>query len=321
MTAVIPTWNRRELLASLLADLRAQNAPAERIIVVDNGSTDGSAEDAQAGGAEVIRWEENRGFAPAVNAGIRAASTQWVLILNNDIRLPPNWLQTVREAAERHPEADFLAPKLVEERNHRRIDGSFDAVARSGFAWRCGNGRADGPVWNEGRQIRFAPLTAVLVRRELFDRIGFLDERFESYYEDVEWFFRCAMQGISGWYEPAAVARHLGSATLGEWNKDTVFRLTRNQRYLVAIYFQELPRWPIVVGQLLWIMLAARHGCGSSAFRGWLAGRKLPPGPRPSGVRSETVENIVREGESTIRRLQEATGFDWYWKNYFRWTG
>lgn len=320
VTAVIPTWNRRDLLEAVLADLLAQTLPAQRIVVVDNGSADDSAEVARRYGADVISWPENRGFAQAVNAGIQAATTDWVLILNNDVGLPPDWLETMLASASRHPDAAFFAPKLVQAADTSQLDGTFDALSRSGFAWRCGAGRPDGPAWSTGRQVQFVPLTAALIRRGLFDRIGLLEEQFESYYEDVEFFLRCGLQGVTGWYEPAAVARHVGSATLGEWNKDTVFRLTRNQRRLTRLYFHELPRGPIVAGQLLWILLCLRHGGALASIRGWLAGGQTAGVPCEPAQRAR-IARIVEDGDAMIRLLQQESGFDWFWKAYFRLTG
>src|ERR1044071_1990751 len=92
VTAVIPTWNRRDLLSTLLQNLRAQVRPFDEIIVVDNGSLDDSADLALAAGARVLRLGRNLGFAAAVNRGLGAAHAEWVAILNNDVTLDPDWL-------------------------------------------------------------------------------------------------------------------------------------------------------------------------------------------------------------------------------------
>ena len=89
VAAVIPTWNRRDLLATLLQNLAGQARPFEEIIVVDNGSTDDSAELAAGVGARVLKMGRNLGFAAAVNRGIEATDAEWVAILNNDVTLEP----------------------------------------------------------------------------------------------------------------------------------------------------------------------------------------------------------------------------------------
>ena len=85
VAAVIPTWNRRDLLATLLRNLAAQACPFTEIIVVDNGSEDDSVELAASVGARVLRMGSNLGFAAAVNRGVEAADAEWVAILNNDV--------------------------------------------------------------------------------------------------------------------------------------------------------------------------------------------------------------------------------------------
>ncbi len=122
-----------------------------------------------------------------------------------------------------------------------------------------------------------ASLTACLIRREAFNALGPLDERFESYLEDVDFGLRCAKAGLTGVYEPAAVAYHQGSSTWGRWNPDTVRLLSRNQILLAAKHFRGQPQWPILVGQLLWGLVALRHGCGWAWLEGKLAGLKDGP--------------------------------------------
>ncbi len=246
-TAVIPTWNRRDLLLNLFASLGAQTRPFNEIIVVDNGSTDDSAELAERAGAKVLRLGRNMGFAAAVNRGIEAANADWVAILNNDVTLEADWLEKLLAAPE---DAWFASGKILQANDTSLLDGAFDELSRGACASRCGSGKPDGPAWNQARRIRFAPMTAAIFRRQLFRDLGGLDESFGSYMEDVDFGLRCAMAGREGWYVPSAVAYHRGSATLGGWSKDTVWRIARNQVLLAAKHFQGQPRWPIVAGQV-----------------------------------------------------------------------
>src|SRR5580704_15815789 len=100
VAAVVPHWNRRDLLQTLIASLRAQTRALDEIIVADNGSSDDSAALAESLGARVLRLEKNLGFAAAVNRGIDAARTDWIAILNNDVTLAPDWLEKLLVAAE-----------------------------------------------------------------------------------------------------------------------------------------------------------------------------------------------------------------------------
>jgi len=316
---VIPTWNRAALLEQVLENLKGQSHPIDRLIVVDNGSTDDSPAIAARAGAEVIALGRNAGFAAAVNRGIReAASAEWIGILNNDVTLAPDWLARLMANLET-TEAWFATGKILDAHAHDRIDGSFDAVCRGACAWRCGQGRRDSPFWNQPRTIHLAPFTAAVFRTALFDRVGLLDERFESYLEDVDFGLRCAQAGWSGIYAPDAVAYHQGSATLGRWHRDTVRRIARNQVFLIAKHYP--PNWvlrygwPIFIAQGLWGIHALRHG----ALLGYLAGKLegLRGFRETRGKHCARFPAIIEQSEKDIREIQQLTGFDAYWRIYF----
>lgn len=324
VTVVVPNWNRRDLLKRLIDSLREQTYPPAEIIVIDNGSRDGSPEAAREKGARVIALERNEGFAAAVNRGISAAGTEWIAIVNNDVSPARDWLEQLAAALE-HSGAWFATPKLVHAADSSRLDGTFDLLCRGACAWRAGHGRSDGVAWTEPRPIWIAPFTAALFRAELFRRVGPLDERFESYLEDADFGIRCAQQGYIGVYAPLASARHMGSATLGRWHADTVRRIARNQILLVAKHYsrRDLLRfvWPILVAQLLWGAVAIRHRRGLAYIAGKLQGlgefaefrREL----RRSGDGGRALARILAESESDILDLQRKTGFDAYWRAYF----
>lgn len=327
---VIPTWNRSTLLARALENLARQTYPIDRVIVVDNGSTDNSAAVAARAGAHVIRLAANAGFAMAVNCGLEAAAgLEWIGVLNNDVTLAPDWLAQIMAKLE-PGDSWFATGKLLDAQAHKRIEGSFDAVCRGGCAWRCGHGRPDSEVWNQARTIQLAPFTAVVFRAGLFDRVGYLDEKFESYLEDVDFGLRCAEAGLSGLYVPDAIAYHQGSATLGRWHPDTVRRMARNQLLIVAKHYP--PNWiirygwPVFIAQALWGLVALRHGALLSYFGGKIEGLRqfretrgkhcvsLPAG---GNFPAHTFAAILEQSEKEIRDIQRLTGFDLYWRLYF----
>jgi len=315
VAAVIPHWNRRELLVALLESLRAQKLPFDEIIVADNGSSDDSAEVAERAGARVLRLGRNFGFAAAVNRGVEAARTDWVAILNNDVTLEPDWLCALLEAASRES-AWFATGKTLRSGAPGIIDATFDEISRGACACRCGSGQPDGPWWHQPRGIRFAPMTAALFRRDLFREVGTLDEFFGSYLEDVEFGLRCALAGRSGVYVPTAVAHHRGSATRGEWHSDTVRQIARNQVLMAAKHFRGQPRFPIVAGQLLWGLVAFRHGRGWSYLRGKIGGIRAARrvAAQPASAR---LTPILQASERRIFEVQRRIGFDAYWRAYF----
>jgi hypothetical protein len=325
VTILIPNWNGAERLRGLLCALSLQTVPAARVLVVDNGSTDGSQNVAMALEAEYLPLNSNRGFAVAVNFGIRASTTRWVAVLNNDVEPEPCWLERLLSAAERTG-ADYAAGRLVNWNHPDTLDGCYDLLSRSGLAWRAGHGQP-AERYLQPCPIRCAPFTALLLRRTLFDDVGLLDERFGSYLEDVDFGLRCASAGFKGTYEPAAVAKHEGSATLGRWSPKMVELLSRNQILLIAKHFPE--GWtarfgfPVLVGQVLWGLLALRHGRLLSWLRGksealanwgdWRRHAEATPG--------EMLDTIFREDEQLIRELQMAGRRDMFWSIYFKCLG
>jgi GT2 family glycosyltransferase len=214
----------------------------------------------------------------------------------------------------------FACGKVLRADDAAVIDATFDEISRAACAWRCGSGRPDGPVWNQPRQIRIAPMTAALFQARLFKEVGLLDESFESYLEDVDFGLRCAFKGRAGAYVPDAISHHIGSATAGEWNKDTVRRIARNQVLLAKKHFAGMAIWRIVAGQLLWGLVACRHGRGFAYLRGKLQGLVSRPEGKGQLARQAplaSVNSVLEESERYIFELQRETSFDRYWRAYF----
>lgn len=313
VTAIIPVHNGEAILQNLLASVLAQTTAFNDVIVVDDASTDNSPEVARRHGCRVIRIETNSGFAHAVNTGWRAAETEWVAILNSDVELDANWLELLTAQAE---DEAFATGTLVDAADHSRIDGTYDLVSRAGCAWRAGHGEAVPAGVLQPRRIAIAPATACLFRREVLARLGGFEESFGSYLEDVDLGLRCVRESLSGVYVPGAIARHRGSASFGRWSPRATRLISRNQVLLIARHFDaRLLRsflWPVLVGQLLWGIVAVRHGQGLA----WLAGkidglRNFRPDGRPSAA----LRAFLEESEDELRRRATV---DRYWRWYFR---
>jgi GT2 family glycosyltransferase len=332
ITAIIPVWNGRDLLERLLRSVESQTLPAAEIVVVDNGSSDGAPEFARERGARVISMGRNAGFAAAMNRGIRESRTEWVAALNSDVELEPGYFAALTAAAD-DEDAWFATGRLLSGRaggggsaRPATMDGAFDLICRGGAAWRAGSGRRFGPPFDRRRPIHSAPWTAALFRTALFDRIGALEESFESYLGDVDFGMRCAREGIAGVYEPAATAWHVGSATGGRWSANTVRLLARNQAWLLARHYPDASlrrhRSRIRTARVLWCVLAIRHGRARAWLQGTRQGSRGFAGARAGSTpwAAEHLEEFLAQGEREIAAIQALTGFDWFWKMYFRLT-
>jgi GT2 family glycosyltransferase len=312
ISAIVPVWNGRDLLARLLATLEAQTRPPTELLILDNGSTDGAPEVARARGARVIAMGRNAGFAAAVNRGIREASQPLVAILNSDVELAPDYLEKLAAV-----DAPFATGKILNRSG--LLDGTFDLTCRGATTWRCGAGYVDAPPFGVPCDIASPPWTAVLYRAEVFRRVGLLEESFESYLEDADFGLRCALQNIIGRYVPDARAVHVGSAALGRWHPETVRRISRNQLLLAARHYSAHHLWPILIGQLLWGGVAFRQGKGIAWARGKFQGLCRFSAARRQNLQRdpEVLEQVLHSNEQFIQAISRER----YWKLYFLLTG
>ncbi len=302
VTAILPVYGRHDLTRAAIEGLRRQSEPPAEIVVVDDGSAEAFEGD---GSVRVERHEENRGFAAAVNTGLRAAETPVVAVLNNDVTLAGNWLELLVPVIS-EGRGDFACGKLY--RPDGRIDGTFDLLSRGGLAWRAGAGRPDGPLWSAAQRVTFTSFTAMVARREVFAEVGELDESYHSYYEDVEWGLRAAIRNKRGYYEPAATGVHLGSATAGAGSAYSVRQILRNHRRLAHQYLLPEFAGPYRVARALLRAHFLSHGQWPD----------VPEEPVPPKPRGEMLADILRNSEEQLRQLQENSGYDHLWKWYFK---
>lgn len=284
VTVVIPNWNGREFLGPCLNSLRAQSLTDFEVVVVDNGSTDGSVAFVEENfpEARVLPQGENRGFSAAVNAGIESSGAEYVALLNNDTEQDPGWLAALVEAADSRPEAALFASKLVDFHDRRFLDGAGDALRKSGLPYRLGHRELDRGQFEQPSYVFGACAAAALYRRGLFEEIGPFDEDFFAYCEDGDVSFRAQLAGHRCLYVPTAVVHHVGSASTGGKRSPTATRLgTRNGILLLAkdLSVPLLWRWlpSIVAGQLSRLLVTVASGVGQAHLAGLAeAWRMLP---------------------------------------------
>lgn len=216
--AVCVNWNGREVLASTLAALRENGYPNLRVTVVDNASSDGSAEHLPAD-IQLIRLEENRGYGSALNAGIRPGLAPsdprqgrptYFLLLNNDVVLAPGSLaRLVQFAQDTGP--GIFGPKILQQQDPRRLEAAWGSLSWSHVLARFqGKDAPDGPRWSQPRQVELLLGSVLLVHRQVFSQVGLFDEQFFMYHEEVDLAYRAARMGFPLYYCPNAQAFHLG---------------------------------------------------------------------------------------------------------------
>lgn len=260
VSVVIPNWNGRRWLAECLGSLAVQTLHPAEIIVVDNGSTDGSVAylRAEHPDVEVIEFDRNTGFAHAANAGLRAARAPNVALINTDLVLEPDWLERVASALAADPGAASVACKMLDLTDRSRVYDAGDVLRRDGVCEQRGRfGRDDGR-WDEPEEVFGACAGAALYRRDAVLEVGGFDERYFAYLEDVDLSLRLRLAGWRCRYEPA-VALHAGESSSRDLPGGHLFLVERNTLVLVTKAFPL--RWlPFVAyRQLAWAWHAARH--------------------------------------------------------------
>lgn len=233
ISVVIPNWNGKKFLAGCLDSLKEQTYEPIEVVIVDNGSKDGSVEYLQENYpyVKLVTFPVNTGFSPAVNAGIKASTGQMVALLNNDTVVDPNWMLELVKAMNEHPEAGSAGCKMLAYDDHALLDGAGDGYRRGGLPGRIGHKERDTGRFDRKRYLLGACGGAALYRRELFADIGYFDEDYFAYLEDVDLGLRAQAAGYKCIYVPTSIVYHLGCGTTGSGYSPLVVRLSARNNW------------------------------------------------------------------------------------------
>jgi len=308
---VIPNWNGRRWLPGCLGSLAAQELAAGEVIVVDNGSTDGSLaylrEEHPA--VRVIALETNTGFAHAANRGLRAASGEAVALINTDIELEPDWLRRMAATLHAHPGSAAVACKMLSLSEPDRVYDAGDVLRRDGACEQRGRFACDDGRFDDPGEVFGACAGAALYRREVVLALGGFDERYFAYLEDVDLALRLRLAGWSCRYEPA-VARHAGEGSSHQLSGAHHYLIARNTLILVARAFPLAWAGPVLYRQLSWLREAARARRLAQHLRGLAAGLRAAAGNRGERRALRAVSRVPIEVVVPLRpyRGPEAGG-------------
>jgi GT2 family glycosyltransferase len=259
ISVVIPNWNGRSWLPACLAALRAQERGADEVIVVDNGSRDGSLEYLRDEHPEVrvIELSDNTGFAHAANLGLNAAAGEFVALVNTDVELAPDWLARTTAALMAHPRAAAVACKMLSLNDPGIVDDAGDILRRDGVCEQRGRFGPDDGRWDTPGEVFGACAGAALYRRGAVLDAGGFHEPYFAYLEDVDLSLRLRLAGWTCRYEPV-VALHAAQGSSGALPGGAGFLATRNTVVLVARFWPA--RWLgyVLYRQFGWTWHAAR---------------------------------------------------------------
>ena len=235
VSVIIPNWNGLRFVGMCLDSLKQSTFESYEVIVVDNGSIDGSRElieDAYPW-VRLLKLPENLGFATACNRGIQASKGQYICLLNNDIEVEPDWIAKLYEGMERHPECGMGTTKMMFLDQRDTFYNTGDLF----HAWSSGGGRGQGEKdvgqYDTEEPVFGACAGAGIYRRELFDSIGIFDEDFFIFAEDVDLNMRGQLQGFQAVYLPEAKVYHIGTATVGLYSDRYIYLCKRNDVFVL----------------------------------------------------------------------------------------
>ena len=239
VSIIIVNWNGRKFIEKCLNGLRKQTYKDFSIILVDNGSSDGSLDLISKNYPEVetIALSENLGFATANNIAIKSVNTEYVALLNNDAVPHPEWLEHLLKALWQNPEAGFATSKMLFYHNSKIIDRAGDVYTTAATALLRGRGKPS-ETYNNQEWVFGACAGAALYRTRMLEDIGLFDEDFFLLYEDVDLSFRAQLQGYKCLYVPDAIVYHMASQSIGYDSPISVYYSHRNLEW---VYIHNMP--------------------------------------------------------------------------------
>lgn len=284
ITVVIPNYNGKKYLSgcleSLLREAEVPGTPEFSVLVVDNGSTDGSEKELaeQWSGVQKLFLEENTGFCHAVNEGIKAAKTPYVLLLNNDTRVEEGFIQNLYTAIDRDESIFAVSAQMLMWDRPELLDDAGDRYCALGWAYARGKGKP-AEQYNAPAEVFSACGGAAIYRRRIFEEIGLFDEAHFAYLEDLDIGYRARIFGYRSFYESSARVLHYGSASTGSrYNERKTVLAAANSVYVAwknMPFLQLLINSPfLLMGFLVKFLFFCRKRMGMLYIKGLCQGVK-----------------------------------------------
>lgn len=315
VSVVIPNYNGTEYLKECLASLsKCTMYDESEVIVVDNASTDADVEEAVASftGVRLIKRKDNGGFSVAVNEGIKAAESEYVILLNNDTTVSVNFIESLYLSISQKPVCFSVQSKMVSFKEPEIIDDAGDYYDIFGWAYALGKGK-NASAFTKERKIFASCAGAAVYRKRIFEEIGYFDEKHFAYLEDIDIGYRARLYGYENFFNPDAVCFHYGSASSGSRYNEFKIRLAAaNSLYIIR---KNQPLWQrillfpshftgVVVKQLFFTL----KGFGGAYHEGIKNGLKLCRGTKTKFTQNMQKKAFLIGFElfwGVFRRLQK----------------
>ena len=218
VTLVILNYNGIRYIKNCLDSVLATDYPNFKITVIDNASTDGSAEFIEENYPEIklMKFQKNYGFAKAYNLALKSINSKYMALLNNDIEVEPDWLEKLVLHMEKDEKAAAANPKMLFIQDRKRINAAGGCCDIYGVGWNRGNGEIDRGQYDKVEEVFYANGAAMLIREKAWKEVGPFDERYFLYGEDLDWCWRARLKGYKILYVPEAKIYHYWRASSGK---------------------------------------------------------------------------------------------------------
>jgi len=260
VTVLVLNFNGRTYLKQCLDSLLTTDYPNFKIIVIDNGSVDGSVEFVRSNypNVQVIKHNRNYGYACAYNRVIDAVQSEYVALVNNDILVDPSWLRELVSYAD-NDDIAALTPKMKFLHDKTRINAAGGNCDLYGVGWNKGNGEVDMGQYDAVQEVFYGNGGALLIKKSVWREVGSFDERYFIYGEDLDWCWRARLKGYKIIYVPYAEVRHhwRGSEVPMVYSLERHWFSTVLKNYSLKTLIQLMPKY-LALKALKAIWLIAR---------------------------------------------------------------
>ena len=300
VSVIIPNFNGIAFLDSVLGSLEGQTLKNFEVILVDNGSADGSCSFVSANypWVHIIELPDNFGFCRAVNEGIKAAKAPYVLLLNNDTEVKEDFVEQMLLAIRRHKNAFSCAARMVQYHDRDKLDDAGNYYCALGWSFARGKGK-NIDLYQKEEKIFSACGGAAIYRKKIMEKIGYFDEEHFAYLEDTDIGYRARIYGYENWYAPDAVVYHVGSGTSGSrYNHFKTRYSSRNNIYLIyknMPFLQILLNLPfLILGFGMKILFFTQKGMGREYIAGIKNGFQISHRDKKVKFKLKNLEQYIK---------------------------
>jgi len=268
VSAIVVNWNGGTMLQDAIASLIAQTWTHLEIVLVDNGSTDGSADAAERrfpGRLTIVRNGRNEGFARGNNVGFAAARGEWMFLLNSDAVCDPDTVAELMAFAAGKADVGQLACRVVQADKPHVFDSAGLLLYPDGVARARGWQEKDTGQYDRAEEVLAPHGCACALKKAMLDDVGGFDEDFFCYLEDLDLGVRGQLRGWRCWYVPGARVRHQKSATAGNYSVFKAYHVERNRLYCL---WKWMPRFLVFVAPLFTANRYALQGYAAHTHQG-----------------------------------------------------